>query len=50
MVPEFIFEWVALNPRAATSILFGFTGLCSAAAWTGFILEMRKGDDDERGN
>lgn len=45
MVPEFIFEWMALNPRTSTSILVGFMGVCSLAVWTGYYLE--KGDGDE---
>lgn len=46
MIPEFIFEWIALNPRTATGLIVGFGGICSVAVWIGFLKEM----NSEQGN
>lgn len=40
MIPEFIFEYIALNPRTATSIMIGFAGFCSIAIWIGYFKEI----------
>ena len=39
MIPDFIFEWIALNPKTATTVIVGFMSFCAAAIWTGFYLE-----------
>lgn len=39
MLPEFIFEYIALNPIKTTAILVSFFGFLSIVAWVGFVLE-----------
>ena len=39
MIPDFIFEFIALNPIKSTTILTLFFGFLSIAAWLGFALE-----------
>jgi len=39
MIPEFIFTWIAINPRTATTLIIGFGGICSIAVWVGYLLE-----------
>jgi len=45
MIPDFIFEWIALNPKTATTYIVVFSAICSGAAWIGFFLENMDSDE-----
>jgi len=44
MIPDFIFEYIALNPIKSTTILVSSYGCLSIAVWVGFLLE---GNNDD---
>ncbi len=45
MIPDFMFEYIALNPIKTTIIMVSFYGFLSIAAWVGFLLEENKDAD-----
>lgn len=44
MIPDFLFDWIALNHIEAALYISVYCGILSAAGWIGLYLETRKQD------